>query len=562
MKSITNITHDSAWKASFCYDVNGNMVRQCSPMVTNTYAYDCMNRMTSTTQRILSTTYSVSFQYDANGNRTNITYYPNYSVGYSYDAENRLEQVRGNSASQVLHFGYDGAGRLTELSYFNGITNQINYDANGQITRLQHGTFIDRQMVRDARGFVTSVAIQSGFPPPSPYACDNAYAYNAADRMTGHNSSGECGSDETSYTFNPNGCLSSTVQASQTNTYTYDFNNRFLSASFVSGDVLSVCYDAAGTRVGVATTDGWHFFITDPIDPYKRPLVEYTDQGAPVRYYMWAGNRLLYHHDAAGLRCYHPDEQGSTLALSDDSGNVTDQFAYLPYGAAVHIGATKTPFQWLGGYGVYYDGDSELHLTLHRAYSAKDKRFLQPDPIGLNGGPNLYWYGDGNPLKFVDPLGLFVGNNTFWNRVDSRIENGWNGVKNTSDMIQNQVVLSAERFANTSERFVSDYLVDPIEPHATALSEAAADHVANTHPVQLVAESIVGPQIPAAIVGVYGTLLPVAAMHQQAVNRVISITKDFFDQSGPSISYSFQENFSKGGSKPAVWNVYQRNEKR
>ena len=406
MKRITNITHDSAWKASFCYDVNGNMVRQCSPMVTNTYAYDCMNRMTSTTQRILSTTYSVSFQYDANGNRTNITYYPNYSVGYSYDAANRLEQVRGNYASQVFHFSYDGAGRLTELSYFNGITNQINYDANGQITRLQHGTFIDRQMVRDARGFVTSVAIQSGFPPPSPYACDNAYAYNAADQMTGHNSSGECGSDETSYTFNPNGCLSSTVQASQTNTYTYDFNNRFLSASFVSGDVLSVCYDAAGTRVGVATTDGWHFFIVDPSDPYKRPLVEYTDQGAPVRYYMWAGNRLLYHHDVAGFRCYHPDEQGSTLALSDDSGNVTDQFAYLPYGAAVHVGPTKTPFQWLGGYGVYYDGDSELHLTLHRAYSAKDKRFLSQDPIGLEGGPNLYWYGDGNPLMYVDPLGL------------------------------------------------------------------------------------------------------------------------------------------------------------
>jgi RHS repeat-associated protein len=47
-----------------------------------------------------------------------------------------------------------------------------------------------------------------------------------------------------------------------------------------------------------------------------------------------------------------------------------------------------------------------LHITRHRAYDTTLKRFLSQDPIGLGGGANLYGYALGNPLSYIDPMGL------------------------------------------------------------------------------------------------------------------------------------------------------------
>ncbi len=66
------------------------------------------------------------------------------------------------------------------------------------------------------------------------------------------------------------------------------------------------------------------------------------------------------------------------------------------------LGRTYT---WLGAYGVW-DAGHGLYLTRHRAYDANLMRFVQTDPLGLDGGWNLYVYGNDNPFAFMDPLGL------------------------------------------------------------------------------------------------------------------------------------------------------------
>jgi RHS repeat-associated protein len=64
----------------------------------------------------------------------------------------------------------------------------------------------------------------------------------------------------------------------------------------------------------------------------------------------------------------------------------------------------------------YADSETGLHYNLFRYYDPGVGRFTTQDPIGLNGGLNLYQYAP-NPLGWVDPLGL-SGENIFIHYTD------------------------------------------------------------------------------------------------------------------------------------------------
>nr|MDA3798966.1 hypothetical protein [Kiritimatiellia bacterium] len=323
-------------------------------------------------------------------------------------------------------FDYDDALRLSDIKYANNVEGTFDYDAESRVVGFTYKTnniaFIDHTIIRNEQGFKTHQLIDAGLIPLFPENQRKISTYNDVDQLTSEQIQTDAGWLDADYTWNANGCLSS-IENEQT--YEYDYNNRLIE-SIKGVNSAEYIYDASGARVARIFTDDTtsttNFFIIDHTDSLKRPLAETDAEGNILRYYIWNGYMLLAHIDISEnqnptVTFYHQDELGNTLALTDSNGQVTDQFAYMPYGSTRHqvspftlhpspFSRRPSPFLWLGGYGVFYEPELDIHLTVHRAYSADLRRFISPDPLGIDSFPNLYAYANMNPLFFIDPWGL------------------------------------------------------------------------------------------------------------------------------------------------------------
>jgi len=183
-------------------------------------------------------------------------------------------------------------------------------------------------------------------------------------------------------------------------TYSFDARNRLTGVGGVT-----YTYDSENNRIAKTTPDGTTTYIFDPHgDALPRVLVRERPDNS-LTYYVY-GIGLLYEVDETdNATYYHFDQSGSTIALTDDAGTVTDRVEYTPYGTVSHrTGTTDTPFLYAGQFGIQADPNGLFHMRA-RYYSPELKRFINADPAGFDGGMNWYAYANNSPLMYVDADG-------------------------------------------------------------------------------------------------------------------------------------------------------------
>ena len=393
--------------ATFGYDYADNIVSAANATASETFAYDACNRLTDATTSVGGKSFASTYSYDLGGLMTNITYASGKNVKRTYDADGRLTSV-SDWLGHTWLMTYDADGKLLSLVSPDGTTAARSYDTAGRLKAWNVGEISGRSITRDAMGRKTSETITKGNPPVVPLARKSENVHNAADQLVSAKVTKDGNVIDENYTYDGDGALTrATATSADFVTFGYTAERQLASVS-CGGSSVSFGYDALGNRL---VADG-KYWIPDFTDPLKRPLMECSSSGAVVRYYIWGGGRLLGFVDSSGtLTVAHADDYGSVIALTDTSGTVQWRANYGPHGEDCGTeGTNPTPFAWLGGFGVQRLGvDSfmgTIYNTRHRLYSVNQHRFLSSDPMGINGGLNLYAYGNGNAVAYIDPLGL------------------------------------------------------------------------------------------------------------------------------------------------------------
>ena len=329
------------------YDSLGRRTLQCSELSTD---------VTLPEQALLERLY----RYTARGELSGVSDTLRGEVDYGYDAEGRLlkhyEARQGHSRAQ---FSYDAADNLAASNAAAPVTDNrlqhwqalfMKYDHWGNLVSRRNGLY-EQHYVYDAENRLVSAR---GTGPEGRF--EARYHYDALGRRTRKIVTTTHGTTDTRFLWQGYRLLQVQQESGLRSTYVYDPN------------------------------EAW--------SPLAR-VDHLRDQSSGEIYW------------------FNTDLNGAPLEVTDERGAVRWSGQYGSFGEVRHqsegfsrlVNRTAMAHQPLRYAGQYADGETGLHYNLFRYYDPQVGRFIVQDPIGLNGGWNLYQYAP-NPLGWIDPLGL------------------------------------------------------------------------------------------------------------------------------------------------------------
>lgn len=380
--ATVDYTYDAAYRLTRVGDTQSGEI---------SWAYDNADRLLSET----SPQGVVSYTYNAADQRASMKAADRALVEYGYDAAGRLQTIK--QGAETFTYAYDTLSRVASLQRPNGVRTTYAYDNVYRLARLTHADALNQALEDfqyaynedDEIETITSLASAHLLP-----TAKTAAPADAANRIQQFGTS--------TYTHDNEGQTTSRIDAPTVSNYTWDARGRLTRATLSNGQQVDYAYDALNRRATRSTGGATTSFLYDEDDV----VLDRSGGGATVSYLngLEADEKLRQIPSASGTPQYFlRDYLGSISALTDATGGVVERRSYESYGSGLPSSLTRYGFT-----GREHDDLTGFYYYRTRWYDAQAGRFLSEDPIGFEGGVNLYAYVENSPVNFTDPFGLKI----------------------------------------------------------------------------------------------------------------------------------------------------------
>ena len=387
-------TYDST---SVTYGI-GRLTGRVDPSGSYTFYYDAHGNLTREEKTIDSILYGTQYAYNKNNILTSVTYPSGRTINYTLDQAGRISQVSttlgGNPKTLASGITYLPYGGIMGLTYGNGLSLSQGYDNQYRTSSIVTGSILDLAYGYDANGNITSILDTVNPPGGEIFENPETYTYQQRTNRLAHIE----GTPSIDFGYDLNG----NITLENTWTYVYDLSNQLIRVLYGSNQVAEYTYNGAGQRIEKVTQTETRIFH---YDQFGHLIAETEQRGQMLAEYIYLGDQLLAMIKPVELAYYfHNDHLGTPQVLTDDAQAIAWKAVHTPFGEAVaSIETVENPFRFPGQ---YYDQETGLHYNYFRYYDPQTGRYITPDPIGLEGGINLFVYVGNNPPNQADPSGL------------------------------------------------------------------------------------------------------------------------------------------------------------
>lgn len=119
--------------SQYTYDATGNILSETINGKKNTYTYDEMNELKSSSKYINGKQVTTKYGYDLYGNKTEVTTDGNYKR-YHYNKNNELTNIYTKEGNTDIY--YDKNGNMRDILYAGGEKDHYEYDEYGQLSTV------------------------------------------------------------------------------------------------------------------------------------------------------------------------------------------------------------------------------------------------------------------------------------------------------------------------------------------------------------------------------------------------------------------------------------------